>query len=125
MSKKWGEAALINQGFLALFIGLLMIPFSYTLEILLIAMAIVTYGFSLTSPTLSSRLSLQVSKEEQGTMLGIGRSASTLARVIGPAGSGYVFAILGKDWPFYLGALIIFIILLMSLAAKRLNSNKP
>ena len=125
MSKKWGEAALINQGFLALFIGLLMIPFSYTLEILLIAMAIVTYGFSLTSPSLSSRLSLQVSKEEQGTMLGIGRSASTLARVIGPAGSGYVFAILGKDWPFYLGALIIFIILLMSLTAKRLNSNKP
>ena len=117
MSQKWGETLIIRQGFLALFIGLLMIPFSDTLELLLIAMAIVTYGFSLASPALSSQLSLQVSAKDQGTILGIGRSASTLARALGPAGSGYVFLLLGKDWPFFVGAILIGLVLIVSLIA--------
>ena len=71
MARRWGEAALIQQGFVALLVGLVMIPLSNTLELLLIAMAIVTYGFSLASPALSSQLSLQVSKEDQGTILGL------------------------------------------------------
>ena len=118
MSKKWGEAALIQQGFVALLIGLVMIPLSNTLELLLIAMAIVTYGFSLASPALSSQLSLQVPKEDQGTILGIGRSASTLARVMGPASSGYIFTFFGKDWPFYMGAMLVFLILMVGLGFK-------
>ena len=121
MSKKWGEPALIQQGFVALLIGLVMIPFSDTLEFLLIAMAIVTYGFSLASPALSSRLSLQVSKKDQGTVLGIGRSASTLARAMGPMGSGYIFAFLGKDWPFFVGALLMFLVLAVTISAKLLE----
>jgi len=124
MSKKWGEPALIQQGFVALLIGLVMIPFSDTLEFLLIAMAIVTYGFSLASPALSSRLSLQVSKRDQGTVLGIGRSASTLARAMGPMGSGYVFAFLGKDWPFFVGALLMFLVLAVSVSAKFLRTKE-
>ena len=124
MSKKWGEPALIQQGFVALLIGLVMIPFSDTLEFLLIAMAIVTYGFSLASPALSSRLSLQVSKRDQGTVLGIGRSASTLARAMGPMGSGYVFVFLGKDWPFFVGALLMFLVLAVSVSAKFLRTKE-
>jgi DHA1 family tetracycline resistance protein-like MFS transporter len=124
MSKKWGEPALIQQGFVALLIGLVMIPFSDTLEFLLIAMAIVTYGFSLASPALSSRLSLQVSKRDQGTVLGIGRSASTLARAMGPMGSGYVFAFLGKDWPFFVGALLMFLVLAVTVSAKLLRTKE-
>ena len=124
MSKKWGEPALIQQGFVALLIGLVMIPFSDTLEFLLIAMAIVTYGFSLASPALSSRLSLQVSKRDQGTILGIGRSASTLARAMGPIGSGYIFAFLGKDWPFFAGALLMFLVLAVTVSAKLLRTKE-
>ena len=124
MSKKWGEPALIQQGFVALLIGLVMIPFSDTLGFLLIAMAIVTYGFSLASPALSSRLSLQVSNRDQGTVLGIGRSASTLARAMGPMGSGYVFAFLGKDWPFFVGALLMFLVLAVTVSAKLLRTKE-
>ena len=118
MSKKWGEYALIQQGFVALLLGLVLIPFSDTLELLLVAMAIVTYGFSLASPALSSRLSLQVSKNDQGTILGIGRSVSTLARAVGPIGSGYVFTFLGKDWPFFVGALLMFLVLTITISLR-------
>ena len=116
MSRKWGEAHLIKHGFVALGIGLLIIPFSNNLVMLLIAMAVVAYGFSLSSPALASQLSLKVSEQEQGAIQGIGRSASTLGRVLGPAGAGYIFAFAGKDWPFYVGAALMAIILLFSLA---------
>ncbi|MDG2034598.1 MAG: MFS transporter [Rhodospirillales bacterium] len=116
MSRRWGEPVLIKQGFVALGIGLLIIPLSNNLVILLIAMAVVAYGFSLCSPALASQLSLQVSKEEQGAIQGIGRSASTLARVLGPAGAGYIFTFAGKDWPFYVGAALMAVILFFSLA---------
>ena len=117
MSRRWGEAILIKQGFAALGMGLLIIPFSDNLVVLLIAMAIVAYGFSLCSPALASQLSLQVSGEEQGAIQGVGRSASTLARVLGPAGAGYIFAFAGKDWPFYAGAALMTVILLFNFAA--------
>ena len=116
MSRKWGETHLVKHGFVALGIGLLIIPFSNNLVMLLIAMAVVAYGFSLSSPALASQLSLQVSEQEQGAIQGIGRSASTLGRVLGPAGAGYIFAFAGKDWPFYVGAALMAIILLFSLA---------
>jgi len=123
MSRKWGEAALIKQGFVALGIGLLIIPFSDNLAVLLIAMAIVAYGFSLCSPALASQLSLQVSEEEQGAIQGIGRSASTLARVLGPAGAGYIFAFAGKDWPFFVGAALMAVILVLNQVWERKTTS--
>ena len=47
--------------------------------------------------------------------MGLGRSASTLARAAGPAGAGYLFAFAGKDWPFLVGAAIIAIVLAFTL----------
>ena len=123
MTQKWGETLLIRQGFMALCIGLLIIPFANSLELLLIAMAIVTYGFSLASPALSSQLSLQVTAAEQGTIFGIGRSASTLARALGPAGSGYVFALLGKDWPFFIGSILMVLVLIVSFTVKNSDTK--
>ena len=127
MSRKWGRTHLVKHGFVALGIGLLIIPFSNNLAMLLIAMAVVAYGFSLSSPALASQLSLKVSEQEQGAIQGIGRSASTLGRVLGPAGAGYIFAFAGKDWPFYVGAALMAIILLFSLAVgdKAPKVSKP
>ena len=119
MAKKWGLKSVINQGFLFLVIGLVLLPFSKTLLLLLVSMAIVTYGFSLTSPALTSQLSLQVSESDQGTVLGLSRSISTLARVIGPLISGYIFVYFGKDWPFFVGGIIILIVLIYGIIYKR------
>ena len=82
-------------------------------------MAIVTYGFRLTSPALTSQLSLQVSESDQGTVLGFSRSVSTFARVIGPLISGYIFVYLGKDWPFFVGGIIILTVLIYGIIYKR------
>ena len=40
-------------------------------------------------------------------VMGVTRSAMTLARVVGPIVAGAMFAAFGKDWPFYAGATIM------------------
>ena len=79
------------------------------------ALVIVTYGFSVVTPALNCALSLSAPEDVQGGVLGLGRSASTLARAAGPAGAGYLFALAGKDWPFLIGAAIIGVVLVFSL----------
>jgi DHA1 family tetracycline resistance protein-like MFS transporter len=115
LTKRFGEGKLIVQGAAALTVGILLIPFSSTLPVLVIAMMIAAYGFSVISPALSSSLSLQASEEEQGSMMGVSRSASTLARVAGPACAGLLFSFFGRDWPYYAGALVMALVVILAL----------
>ncbi len=124
LSKRFGEGKLIVQGALALTIGIFLIPFSQTLPVLVLAMMIAAYGFSIISPALSSSLSLQAGDDEQGGMMGVSRSASTLARVAGPANAGFLFSILGRDWPYYGGALVMAIVVILALRVNRKISVK-
>ncbi len=115
LTKRFGEGKLIVQGALALTIGIFLIPFSHTLPVLVIAMMIAAYGFSVISPALSSALSLQADEHEQGSMMGVTRSASTLARVAGPAFAGLLFSVYGRDWPYYGGALVMAVVVFLAL----------
>jgi DHA1 family tetracycline resistance protein-like MFS transporter len=115
LSQKFGEVGMVKQGFLALGVGLAILPFTNNLPTLLITLVVIAYGFSISSPALNTLLSLNVPDEQQGSILGIGRSASTLARALGPAISGYLFAFIGKNWPFYIGAFLILIVLILTL----------
>lgn len=114
LSKRFGDAALVKQGFLTLAIGLAAIPFATNLPVLLIALVVATYGFSVATPALNSLLTLAAPPTATGGIIGIGRSASTLARAAGPAFAGYVFTLIGKDWPFFAGAIILIVVLLLS-----------
>jgi DHA1 family tetracycline resistance protein-like MFS transporter len=114
LSKRFGDAALVRQGFLTLAIGLAAIPFATNLPLLLLALIIATYGFSVSTPALNSLLTLAAPATATGGVIGVGRSASTLARAAGPAFAGYVFILLGKDWPFFAGAAILIAVLLLS-----------
>jgi len=120
LARKFGEAGLIIQGALALAIGIAMIPFSSSVVMLVIAMSIAGYGFSVISPALNSLISLQAGDDEMGGIMGVTRSASTMARFIGPAWAGFLFGTLGRDWPYFGGALVMVIVLI--LGAKTLKT---
>ena len=115
LTKRFGEANLIIQGSVALTLGIFLIPFSQTLPVLVVAMMIAAYGFSVISPALSSSLSLQAGEDEQGGMMGVSRSATTLARVAGPASAGLLFSFFGRDWPYYGGALVMAIVIILAI----------
>jgi DHA1 family tetracycline resistance protein-like MFS transporter len=122
LSKRFGDEGLVRQGFLTLAIGLAAIPFATNLPLLLIALVIATYGFSVCTPALNSLLTIAAPAAATGGVIGVGRSASTLARAAGPAFAGYIFTLLGKDWPFFAGAIILVLVLMLS---RGLGSSGP
>ena len=114
MAKRFGEKSLVLQGGIALAIGVFLIPFATNLPLLLLAMLIAGYGFSIITPSLNSLISLQASEDDQGSTLGVTRSVSTLARIAGPAWAGMVFSVLGRDWPYFGGALVMVIVIVFA-----------
>ena len=125
LNKRFGEARLITQGASALAIGMVMIPFCQSLPFLITAMVIAVYGYSIISPALSSLTSLQIGEEEQGGILGVTRSATTLGRVVGPAIAGSLFGLLGKDWPYFFGAAVMTAAMIISWRARsRFSADK-
>ena len=45
--------------------------------------------------------------------MGVARSATTMARVLGPAWAGMLFAVLGMDWPYFGGAIVMALVVLI------------
>ncbi len=119
LAKRFGEARLIIQGASALAIGMLLIPFSSSVPVLVVAMVIAGYGFSIISPSLNSLISLQVGDHEQGGIMGVTRSASTMARFTGPAWAGFLFGAMGRDWPYFAGVLIMGVVIILGIRALR------
>jgi DHA1 family tetracycline resistance protein-like MFS transporter len=125
LARRLGEACLIISGAGALALGMLLIPFAANLPFLIATMMIVACGFSLLSPALTSLVSLQADAGTQGGMMGVSRSATTLARIVGPAWAGLVFLYLGKDWPYFSGALVMAMVTGLGLLLVRANGRPP
>jgi DHA1 family tetracycline resistance protein-like MFS transporter len=115
LAKRFGETRLVVQGAAALALGMFLIPFTTSLATLLGAMVIVAYGFSIITPSLNSLISLQVGPDEQGGVMGVGRSVTTLARVIGPAWAGSIFLLAGLDWPYFGGAAVMVLVVILGM----------
>jgi len=119
LARRFGEARLVVQGAVALAVGIALIPFSTNVVVLVIAMSIAGYGFSVISPSLNSLISLQSSEDEQGGIMGVARSSSTMARFIGPAWAGLLFGVLGRDWPYFGGALVMIVVAFLGFRALK------
>jgi MFS family permease len=61
-------------------------------RLLSLAMAIVTVGFAFIPPALQSLISRRTSADQQGHVLGVGQSVSSLARILGPVFGIRLFA---------------------------------
>ena len=123
LAKRFGEGNLIVQGAFALALGMALIPFSTSVEMLLVAMVIVAYGFSVINPALNSLISLRTDAANQGQMMGVARSATTMARVVGPAFAGILFAQLGKEWPYYAGTVLMLVVAVLALRSLKDNQD--
>jgi DHA1 family tetracycline resistance protein-like MFS transporter len=107
LSRRFGEDRLLRAGILVLIAGFLLLPLSGGTVSLLAAMTLLAAGFGLTSPSLHSLISRRAAADSQGASLGVAQSANSLARVVGPVCAGIAFSGLGRDWPYFLGALVL------------------
>lgn len=112
--KRLGEQRVLIGGLAMLAFGLLLLPLSQTLAVLLIALAVLSAGDGAVTPTNSALLSFASPGEAQGETLGVAQGAAGLGRVVGPLAAGALFS-LGAGVPFAAGGAIVLVALLLAL----------
>jgi MFS family permease len=119
-----GEVRLIQLSGLPFIAGLLTIAYAPSVPWLLAGLALLAVGFGGTLPSIVSLLSREAPDELQGSVLGIGQSVGSLARIIGPFLAGVVYDLQGIAWPYLGGAWVAAAALLVALTLSRPEDEK-
>lgn len=96
LTKRFGERKLFVLGNFMMALGLAALPFipqSLFLTLSLPALVFIAFGNAFVTPTISTLLSQNAKKEEQGKILGLAQSVGALSRIIGPALGGFFFGL--------------------------------
>jgi DHA1 family tetracycline resistance protein-like MFS transporter len=126
MAKRFGETRLVPFAVLTLAIGLALMPMARTVPVLLGACALLAIGSGFNNPSVSSLISRISSADEQGSILGVSQSVSSLARIVGPLVGGAVYQRFGPAAPFAGASVVMavaFLVALTSIARMRLAPN--
>lgn len=126
LTRRFGEARLVILGAVVLGIGMILITAAaHDLPVLLAAMAALALGAGLGNPSLSSLISRRTPADRQGSVLGIAQSASSLARIAGPAWAGAVFQHFGRNAPYLSGALAMVAGVALAVYSRSLLTRVP
>ena len=107
LAKTVGETNLVIAGAAIIAVGLFALTFAHALWLVLVASALLAIGMGMFSPSIASLFSQQAGEGERGGVLGLSQSAQSLARIVGPAVAGAIYGGLGRNAPYYLGALLM------------------
>jgi len=125
LSRRLGEARLVLVGSAAIALGLACVTVAGRLPILLLASACLALGMGLLNPSLTSLISRQAGAEERGGIMGVAQSGASLARVVGPGVAGPLFELIGRNAPYYAGALVMLAVLGLALRLPREQAALP
>jgi multidrug resistance protein len=98
-----GESRLIRLSALPFVGGLLLVALAPGVPTLLVALALLAVGYGGALPSVLGLVSRTASASIQGSVLGLGQSVGSMARIVGPAAAGAAYDI-GPAMPFLLGA---------------------
>lgn len=114
LAEKFGERRLVVLGTASLMVSLLVLPFSLSIWMLMSVLVFLAFGSGVNTPSLQSLVS-QISEDTNvGGTLGLSQSTSSLARIIGPLLGGWMYDMFGIEFPFIVGAAIMFAAFLLS-----------
>ena len=122
MAGKRSDASLAMTGATFEIIGFAIMIMAIQQEssgLLYLALGIVVTGFSFMQPSLNAMLSRRSDPTRQGTIMGVGQSVSSLARIIG-SGIGIPLLTIQLNMPYYVATgLMILGVFLIALTSKR------
>ncbi len=124
LTSRFGEARLVIAGLAILIAGLLAIPPATSMVLLLPAFALLAIGQSLSSPSIQSLVSRTAPADWKGGVLGAAQAVASMGRILGPVCAGFAFTVLGRDWPFLGGALLLIPVIVLAFYAGRLIRRK-
>ena len=120
--KRFGERGVQIAGLALLAVGLALLPFSGTLALLLVALALLSIGDGAVTPTNNALLSLAAPADAQGETLGLSQGMAGLGRMVGPLLAGWLFGV-GIGLPFFLAAGLTVVALLVALPRIAMPSH--
>lgn len=115
LARRFGERRIVQAGTVVLAASLFTIPLlpnQLTIFALVPAWALAT---GLTFPSLASLVSQATDTDSQGAMLGGQQVVGGIGRVLGPVWAGAVFEALGIRVPFYIGAALVAVAVVLAL----------
>jgi DHA1 family tetracycline resistance protein-like MFS transporter len=123
LSRRFGEARLLTAGALSILLGLAGLPLVHSILLLLVVMLLLAAGMGLLTPSINSLISRQARIDEQGGILGVSQSASSLARAAAPPLAGLLFDVSGRNTPYIVGAALMLLVLILALRLPRVASD--
>jgi MFS family permease len=116
--RRLGEVRLVTLGFLSAAVGYVLLGFSFSIAFLLLAASLSSFGTGILRPALTSLITQQVSRSEQGVVLGLTQSLLSVAQIIGPAIAGALIdAGHLTAWALW-AAVVMFLALLLNFRAR-------
>jgi multidrug resistance protein len=124
--KRIGERRLIPLAMFAIALGLGLVPFAWSVPTLLAALGVLSLGMGFNNPSLSSMVSQLADANDQGGILGLASSLSSLGRVVGPAWGGYLYDAYGMRTPFISAAMLMAVAFTLSvIGLRKVTAGKP
>lgn len=116
---KFGEPPIMFSGLVMCSLGFYLIAHATTIPIMIVAVTFIGLGSGLFNPSNLGSISLLSSSEEQGLVMGVAQSFSSLGRILGPISGGWLYGAYGKESPFYVAALVIALGFFVLLSVKK------
>lgn len=115
--RRFGEAKLIMAGIFLMAVGFLTfwLP-RHLIWLMLGPMIPIAIGSGMNSPALRSLISRKAAADVQGGILGLSASFDSLARFLGPACGGWLYAHYGQASPYWVAGVVMAIAFLFALA---------
>jgi len=114
-----GERRLIPLAIFAVAASIGMLPFVWSVPMLLVALGLLAIGMGFNNPSLSSMVSKLSAADDQGGTLGLASSIASLGRVVGPAWGGYLYDAYGMTTPYLAASGLMFVAFLVSFVGLR------
>lgn len=118
---RYGEARVIVIGLLLLALSMLLQPLIRLPVSGVLLMGLLMSGHSLAFPAAGALISRNVPPDRQGGTMGLLMASNALGRIVVPPLFGLVYGRIGHDAPWYLGAALIGLVVLLALQTVRLS----
>jgi MFS family permease len=117
---RYGEARVIVMGLALLALSMLLQPVIRHPISGVLLMGVLMTGHSLAFPSAGALLSRNTPPERQGSTMGLLMASNAIGRIVAPPIFGAIYASIAYDAPWYVGAAMIGLIVLVALQAVRL-----
>jgi len=119
LTRRLGDIGTGIGGAACLMLGLLLVPFTHAVGMLIAATCLMGIGQGLCHPTLSAYISKTAPPSHRGGILGVSSSLTALARVCGPALAGFAYDALRTPGALFSQAAVVTIGIFLSVRARK------